>query len=752
MKSKTTTKKTSETRQIFMPFEFRGNKNGCKVREVVPGRGDGDIYTGHGGRKYCSVRANLRMINPYTVRLQLYYYVWESNWNNRKNRDALYFIGTEDLNLKRFYKTKIDEFSNPKTEETTWFSITTPHKEFYITDFYNSGNERHGWLPLDSRSYPKENHLQSWMPVKDLFVKIDDGGRELTRVGNIGVKGCAKFTIKVYTQKKVTTYYDDDPIAHPTIKPQEGSFVTQKSISPNVSQVLGRGYDICGRYANPESTKAPILDLSKLNEYKRLEKTKRSEFEGKSVSGNGFKELSKSYENSLSIKVSGGFAGFSFSNESKSSYKEEKYNKESYKFLNIMNIFQDHYYRIEGFGLPEELNGFLSKQYLKDLENLSPADIIKKYGTHVILGMSIGARLDYKMSYKQSIASFSSTKTFSNTTSIKYDKAGEILSEKKESSNAETLFKNLANGKMKMDATTIKAITELYKSIKSKSSGGSSPNAGISASVSYSTSTSKNQKEEDNSLEIQCKTYGGKSTLARTILDDPKNYNKWIESINSGNEVWCDFLDETIIPIYEFIPQEYAKSNKIFQIKQAWKKYIKENGNPASIPLGKDKVAYSFTSKGKKKTINLGRSMGVSRDDGEICTKSGKNTGWRLELELLNIDGGKIAASVKLTVGERGLNSGRSLIQLRDVIELPRTAHERISVDTNYRTNYEWRGEIVGKHHEWIDITNIARSTPGGCDILDLYGSRLYIRIDGSGSDYGNIGVKGKFRVPVLYY
>ena len=104
--------------------------------------------------------------------------------------------------------------------------------------------------------------------------------------------------------------------------------------------------------------------------------------------------------------------------------------------------------------------------------------------------------------------------------------------------------------------------------------------------------------------------------------------------------------------------------------------------------------------------------------------------------ELVNFENGEVGAAIALNVYEGGLDANRTILQshLTKVIPLNNCA----SVE----------GQLTGRHHEWIDVTDYFTN----CKFIDTYGNRVYVKLNGSGDDAGNIGVQGCLKVPVVMF
>lgn len=745
---------------ICKPFKFLGNEGNARVR-MYNQLGDGDIDTGDGGKVYTTVSANLKQISTTEVRLELTYNVWESSWEKKRaNSDRLFFVATESFNLSEYAKNETIQNGQETTHILRSFTLDDSClQKVYYKDYFKTDDSRTNWLPVDPESYRENNNPQEWMPCKDLQVKIDGTGKELVEKGNIGVKGLVYITINMRIQKSV--YIPDEVIESQQQQNRtKGNFPVLSTIPNKVRNVLGRGYYIDKRYAHTTSlAQGRVLDLDALNSFNRIEVDDNRQYEGETYQGSGLKEYTSSIEKSLSVKVSASGFGVSFSSETKKSFSEERYSKDAYRFLTIKDGIRYQLYRIQGYSRPADVTGFLDTNFAHDLDILTPSSIIEKYGTHVVLGMQMGARLFYNMSYKQAISKLSTARTFSNTTSASLQLKGGGTKENTNKAGMtlqERLFEKGMDGGMKAD--TIEALSKLINSMPSSNSAASSGKTGgsegigkgfsIGASTSYSTSSSQDTQEENETTRITCDGVGGDIKYFKLLESDPTQYQKWIESVSPDSADWCDFIEGTLIPIYEFVPT--GKKLSAADVKRAWDAYIEKHKTQIQT-IKHEKITHEFEVKGKSVTFNYAKEQGHNYD-GDIYTKKGKNTGWTVKFELINIDGGSVGVAVWLTVYEGGHNANKSVLQLRDIVKIPNGNHSKIAVDPACNNNLicEVSGTEYGVCTHYVDITD--NKVIKSCPFIDSLSSRLYIRIDGSGDDYKNLAVKGKFKVPCIYY
>lgn len=751
----TTSTRSVTTSQTFLkPFEFLGNVGTAKVQKFKSYLGDGDIHTGDGGQVLVSVRANLVMQTAYSVRLKLRYDVWESSYNasaTSGKKDRLFFEAYQDFDLRQFLQDGIENktVGNTTTKTVASSLALSACNEAYYIDYYKTKDSRHGWYPIDPNSYPAQNIAQSWIPLSSIKVKIDGSGSELTGKGNIGISGNIRFVVR-RTDTIQTTVVTDDVVSGSAMQRTFGSGSVLNGIEQNTTCILGHGYDICDRYANNNSCRGVVLDVNALNQYKRvLLDTNRNTY-AMTNSGEGVDEYSKSIEKKLSVKASASAFGASFSNETKTSFKEESYTKEGYKMLTMRDIFAYKTYKIDGYAAAQkQLTSFVTPKFLSDLDTMNADQFVQAYGTHVILGMVLGARFNYNYSYKESVTKKSQSRSFESSTSVSYNPLGKIEPPKNEGkkSQAEQIFDKLMSAKT-LDAKLLEAYTKFLESIKSGSApkqdakGNTTPATGgngASISSSYSESTSTNAYNETKSTEINASGCGGSLMALNKAIHDLTKYDAWVDTIESNDFVFADFVPGTIVPIYEFVPSGHRLSANA--VKTASEAYQIRCGMK-TIECGRSTLSTTFDTNGKNNSSKI-------HEDWEVSSHTGKLTGWRFNAELVNFENGEVGAAIALNVYEGGLDANRTILQSHLTKVLPLGACSAMAIDTDktIRT-FTAEGNISGQHHEWIDVTNYFAN----CKFIDTYANRVYVKLDGKGDDGGNIGVKGVLKVPVIKF
>ena len=142
----------------------------------------------------------------------------------------------------------------------------------------------------------------------------------------------------------------------------------------------------------------------------------------------------------------------------------------------------------------------------------------------------------------------------------------------------------------------------------------------------------------------------------------------------------------------------------------------------------------------------------MSGDDGdrEVSTQTGKETYWKVTMELVNIADGKMGVALWYEVHEGGKNVGRTKLQLKQSLEIPVSNRANVAIDENITQHrFVFDGTYVGQMHDWLDVTTQAM----GCPFIDTTNHRFQIKMDGPGSsDCENIAMKGVLSVPYQYY
>lgn len=746
---KTSYEKKESFRDYYLPFEFKGNKDG----RVISSKGDGEMGTTSGKETRARLNAALVLFpNEKIVRLTVNYTVEEMKGDNT----TLVLNASQDYSLGGFF----DEGANTARKE----SNDTVKKECASTltfaSVYNPSiiqtsfkGECHGYMipqPWDV------SIMQNWLPVNELEMKIDDKGNDLTGIGNIGVKGKIRFRIMRVDNITVTTRVDEE---QPTPSPSANAEMTYGSeeklgsIPQTVSSVLGHGYDACGYYADMASVKIlPVLDIAKVNDYKRLAKRPIEQLYHLNTTGESVKEYTEKLATktnlSASVNVFGGFAKA----EVERSFNVTREEKSCYKYASRRSLYKESEYVLSCYS-PNQLFGFLHKDFKDALNNLSAMKFIEAYGTHVIIGMALGTRFTFNLSYRESSRKHSEASSFKDSESVGYKDNGEIKAlESNSKSLAEEVFDKFKN-EADVSPEKLKGYAELIKAVqgvdsKSVPSGGA---GGGEFSRTYSKDEAWSLSEEDKSTVIKCFCVGGDASVGALINDsnDTKYYPEWVKS-NRSNCVFCDFPKGGLIPIYELIPTGYRLTAQ--DVKRAFEEHM--TWSVITNKMESRVTYFEFNTRGQANTENIQKENSSDKDD-EIGTKSGKPTYWELHVELLNFDGGKCGFGICLIVKENGSGGPASILKNSYTVEIPlELGFSQMAINTDYfggKPVFDARATWTGEYHGWHDATSdVLRGTAG--NVLCCNGNAVEIMIDDKGRDMGNVGVRGKIMIPWIGY
>jgi hypothetical protein len=167
--------------------------------------------------------------------------------------------------------------------------------------------------------------------------------------------------------------------------------------------VLGKGTDVFGAYAVEANVKGQVLDLAALNAAGLLvynpdvQEYRYEETTGHTMS---------SYASQLSGSVGLSGSYMFFSAELKTAFSNDSYRRDDYSYASIIERHWKHALRVapgvwgSGVHLRPYLTS-LARQAIDDTDAVhghwSGAELIAAYGTHVMNGIYVGARLDYHL-------------------------------------------------------------------------------------------------------------------------------------------------------------------------------------------------------------------------------------------------------------------------------------------------------------------------------------------------------------------
>lgn len=157
---------------------------------------------------------------------------------------------------------------------------------------------------------------------------------------------------------------------------------------------LGYGTDIFGTYASSDNIKAPVLDLQALNTQGMLAIDRNvEEATFISTSGTTISEYASSL--GVSVGVSGQYKFFTASIDTR--FESEFYSSEEFAFATVQELYKKTALKIGEQYRGTALRNFLLPEAAHALATWTPEQILAAYGTHVMVGIYEGARLDYSM-------------------------------------------------------------------------------------------------------------------------------------------------------------------------------------------------------------------------------------------------------------------------------------------------------------------------------------------------------------------
>jgi len=290
-----------------------------------------------------------------------------------------------------------------------------------------------------------------------------------------------------------------------------------QSIPIAIKSVIGYGYDITGKYAKSNEVKAAVLDLNKLAKDNLVLKDVNLNYgEFSTTTGEGITKYQSKTSNKVSASTSSGYKFWSFSAEAKVNFGEERVSNSSYIFSTSTSYIVKDAYNIKD---REDLDEYLTERFKSDLESMTYSQIIQKYGTHVMLGGVLGARLDYHYSVKKKSGTYAS--------------------------NLEALVS-----------------TRVEASLKVLKAGGD---------IKFEGQKDFSNTFEESSESAKTLVFGGKPEYAQSV-QSKRDYDLWISSIE-GNEVWIDYYPNSLLPISELITDNLRK----FALEAAINEHLDSN-------------------------------------------------------------------------------------------------------------------------------------------------------------------------------
>ena len=729
-----------ESKDYRFKFELVGNSDSSTtVKKGNSKFGDGEIGTGSGGYVNATVSATMRLVeNDTKVLFSITYDVKEDNYGKKSGDDWLRMTKDFYYDVSAFTQlASASRISGNKRITKTIKKITLNSLEKQVVQSasysakISAESEKHKELQPWSTGAEK-----SWLPGKEIYIKIDGKGKELEKEGNLSIRGYVYFTISLLIDEKTEVIYQEEP---DTPKLDYGVGKAFETLPAVMDATLGCGYDIAGDSPQISSCKYRVLDLDRLNRYKHIVARDYNKSENQMYEGESINEYTEDINEKYGISASFGIGGFTFSNETNWSFSKSSSKKTTnkYKKYDFKTIY--HTYEIDEYRRPEKLLFFLTEKFKKHLNELNPEQFVEHYGTHVVLGMKVGGRLTYNSRFQESILSGSSASSVTTSTKTGYTEGGTPSAGNADVNTAlNNLYAQMSNPNLKPEQLSelAKAASSLQGVHTNTKTGGNAGGWNVNVGATTSNTETITFSNTDKSTEITCYSVGGDPALAGSFLMDNTKYDKWAETVKN-NQVFMDFIPGSVIPIYEFIPKSRRGENyKLTRemVKEAVESHLLDNRLQNAEPVnGEQKLEFNTLGKlnSKKK-----------QEDEEVDSENDKLTGWEAYFQLVNFCDGFAGCIINYKVYEGGINAGKTILENSQEIKLSKSKYAQMVI-MNDEPTFHMQGTIRGKRHDWIDVTEKFQD----CEFIDTYGDNVEIKIDGSGNDLGNIGIRGTLKI-----
>jgi hypothetical protein len=289
-------------------------------------------------------------------------------------------------------------------------------------------------------------------------------------------------------------------------------------------EYVGWGYDLTGNYADPNYRRGWVFKAHKLPQEWTDSAHIPNSAEVISYSG----ETVSEYLSTMSNKFEAGGKYKLFSGSVKVNFDQSYYSINKTSFATVQFKANKWTYEvISNRRNGGDLRSYMDEQAAKDI-NDDTKDfrfIFKTYGTHVITGVTMGARMDY-----------------SSTMVSSFNKTGKSLSVLTEAD-----FKwatGSANAKNAYSSETERKEFQEYRQVRRKVWGGNSEYG------FYMENTDQNSTFQDK-------------------------FSPWLSSIDINNMVMNDFTENSMLPIWEFVSD--SNSTRREYLKTSYEQYLKES-------------------------------------------------------------------------------------------------------------------------------------------------------------------------------
>jgi len=182
--------------------------------------------------------------------------------------------------------------------------------------------------------------------------------------------------------------------------PIDGVGTSQRSAGDKDLDLLGHGYNAFGNFADEREGKGLVIDVKKI----RSEQANRIEVGTLSYQDFtiNFAENSRKYTENILTKINVDTKFLLFSSTLRSSFLDFDSTDTKYSYASIDKLVVRRKLAIIT-SIDEIKSKYLSANFLSDCETMSPQDIIKYYGTHVLRDITLGGKLSAK--YRTQVSS-----------------------------------------------------------------------------------------------------------------------------------------------------------------------------------------------------------------------------------------------------------------------------------------------------------------------------------------------------------
>ncbi len=161
------------------------------------------------------------------------------------------------------------------------------------------------------------------------------------------------------------------------------------------SGVIGFGTDVFGKYASSDNVLASVLDADALKDAGMLTLSGEESAEYTTISGTNITQYASSFGASVGLR--GRYKYFSAS--IRTNFDSSHYESEQFSFATTSELVKKQVLKIKNeYQYADVLEPYLTAAAADALSDWDPEDIFRSFGTHVLVGVYNGARLDYNLS------------------------------------------------------------------------------------------------------------------------------------------------------------------------------------------------------------------------------------------------------------------------------------------------------------------------------------------------------------------